>query len=62
MLNLRQDNTNETSGYLTISGFQFQAFKVDNSTVFGLGKYGSLGTTNKLHISKFIYLYNVRNM
>lgn len=38
-LNLRQNNSNETSGYLTISDLQFQAFKVDNSTVFGLGKY-----------------------
>ena len=41
MLNLKQNNTNETFGYLTVSGFQFQAFKVDNSTVFGLGKYGN---------------------
>ncbi|KOX72240.1 Lysosome-associated membrane glycoprotein 1 [Melipona quadrifasciata] len=36
MLNLIENNANKTFGYLTISGFQFQAFKVDNSTVFGL--------------------------
>ncbi|KAK1126127.1 hypothetical protein K0M31_004768 [Melipona bicolor] len=51
MLNLRQDNTNETSGYLTISGFQFQAFKVDNSTVFGLAKDCAFDTPDVVPIA-----------
>lgn len=51
MLNLRQDNTNETFGYLTISGFQFQAFKVDNSTVFGLAKDCAFDTPDVVPIA-----------
>lgn len=38
-LPLTKNGTNQTAGYLTISGFQFQAFKADNSTLFGLGTY-----------------------
>lgn len=37
-LNLKRNDTNESAGYITVSGLQFQAFKGDNSTVFGLGK------------------------
>ncbi|KAK9305158.1 hypothetical protein QLX08_003815 [Tetragonisca angustula] len=51
MLNLKQNNTNETFGYLTVSGFQFQAFKVDNSTVFGLAKDCAFDTPDVVPIA-----------
>ncbi|CAD1475961.1 unnamed protein product, partial [Heterotrigona itama] len=51
MLNLKQNNTDETSGYLTISGFQFQAFKVDNSTIFGLAKDCAFDTPDVVPIA-----------
>ncbi|KAF3427562.1 hypothetical protein E2986_07734 [Frieseomelitta varia] len=51
MLNLKQNNTNETLGYLTVSGFQFQAFKVDNSTVFGLAKDCAFDTPDVVPIA-----------
>lgn len=38
-LHLTHNNTNQTAGYLTISDLQFQAFKNDNSTAFGFGKF-----------------------
>ncbi|XP_043593019.1 lysosome-associated membrane glycoprotein 1 [Bombus pyrosoma] len=50
-LNLRQNNSNETSGYLTISDLQFQAFKVDNSTVFGLAKDCAFDTPDVVPIA-----------
>lgn len=38
-LNLTVMNTNNTIGYLKVSDLQFQAFRSDNTTVFGLGKH-----------------------
>ena len=37
-LDLKRNDTKEAAGYLSVSGLQFQAFKADNSTVFGLAK------------------------
>ena len=37
-LDLKRNDTKESAGYLSVSGLQFQAFKADNSTVFGLAK------------------------
>lgn len=37
-LNLYMKGVNETVGHLTISDLQFQAFRGDNSTTFGLGE------------------------
>ncbi|XP_061929751.1 lysosome-associated membrane glycoprotein 1 [Apis cerana] len=50
-LNLKQNNSNETSGYLIVSGLQFQAFKVDNSTVFGLAKDCAFDTPDVVPIA-----------
>ena len=37
-LDLKRNDTKQAAGYLSVSGLQFQAFKADNSTVFGLAK------------------------
>lgn len=38
-LNLTRMGKNETVGQLKVSHLQFQAFRNDNTTAFGLGKY-----------------------
>ncbi|XP_076239918.1 lysosome-associated membrane glycoprotein 1 [Calliopsis andreniformis] len=50
-LNLKQNDTNEIAGYLTVSGLQFQAFKTDNSTFFGLAKDCAFDTPDVVPIA-----------
>ncbi|XP_076759316.1 lysosome-associated membrane glycoprotein 1 isoform X2 [Xylocopa sonorina] len=49
--NLKQNASNETHGYVTISDLQFQAFKTDNSTVFSLAKDCAFDTPDVVPIA-----------
>ncbi|KZC13058.1 Lysosome-associated membrane glycoprotein 1 [Dufourea novaeangliae] len=50
-LNLKQNGTNETTGYIILSTLQFQAFKTDNSTTFGLAKDCAFKTSDVVPIA-----------
>ncbi|CAL7937334.1 unnamed protein product [Xylocopa violacea] len=50
-LNLKQNASDETHGYVTISDLQFQAFKADNSTVFSLAKDCAFNTPDVVPIA-----------
>ena len=50
-LDLKRNDTKEAAGYLSVSGLQFQAFKADNSTVFGLAKDCAFDTPDVVPIA-----------
>ena len=50
-LDLKRNDTKKAAGYLSVSGLQFQAFKADNSTVFGLAKDCAFDTPDVVPIA-----------
>lgn len=48
---LKRNDSNETSGYLTIADLQYQAFKTDNSTTFSLAKDCAFDTPDTVPIA-----------
>ncbi|KOC58887.1 Lysosome-associated membrane glycoprotein 1 [Habropoda laboriosa] len=50
-LDLKQNNTNETSGYVILWDLEFVAFKADNSAVFGLAQDCAFNTPDVVPIA-----------
>lgn len=50
-LNLKMNGTNADSGFITVSGLQFEAFKTNNSTNFGLAKDCAFDTPDVVPIA-----------